>query len=251
MSETPLTVVCWMWNGAGKPSVPYWRHSVYDYRHVNALQQMVARHYAKPHRFVCVCDDPTNIECETIPLGDWNLHLPGIIPGTWTRLRAFAPGMSEVLGPRYVSLDLDCCIVGDLSPIFDRTEPFLGWLSKGKRDLPCIYNASLWMADTEAFPELFTTFDAKRSPQLMEKLGYVGTEQAWMSYKLGDRQPAVTWREGVVSYRFQVRANKGRLPDDARIVFFHGPKKPWHLRHHAWVRKNYPELPALPGMGAW
>src|SRR4030095_16148363 len=58
-----LTVVCWKWRR------PVTYRSQYAPETVHTLRRMVAAHYAKPHRFVCVTDDPTGLDgIETIPI---------------------------------------------------------------------------------------------------------------------------------------------------------------------------------------
>lgn len=256
--KKPLTVLLWKWKTSDKPTTNGWIHSVYDYRHVNAVARMVRKHYKAPHRILAIVDDPNNpgYECETVslydtiklakPKGDI-LHMPGIIGGTWCRLITWAPELRELLGPRIISLDLDCVIVDDLAPLFDREEPFIGWLSFGDRRNPVIYNASIWAADTDFRPDIWESFNTKTAVAELAKAGFddtAGTEQAWVSYKLGPNQPAWYWRDGVVSFRYQLRARRGfPLTKGSRIVFFHGPKKPWDIRHQVpWIKANYPEL---------
>lgn len=239
------TVAVWLWSDKGKPSFPKWAHSKYDYRHVNAVYRMVQKHYKAPHRFVAITDNPDGIECETIPLWDDLLHMPGIIPGTWARLKTWAPGMSELLGPRLISLDLDCCIVDDVAPLFDDPAPFIGWFAFGRRDNPCVYNASFWVQDTDWRTDIWTSFKAETAAVELLRAGYRnchGTEQAWQSHKLGPDQKAYTWRDGVASYRYQIRKMPAEnLTPGARIVFFHGPVKPWHLKDSSpWVKHHYP-----------
>jgi hypothetical protein len=243
----PLTIVTWLWKKEGLPSTHLPKTFTYNFNHVNAVYEMVKRHYHKPFRFVCITDNPKGIKCETIPLWKDNLNLAGIVPGTWVRVKVWAPEMVELLGPRIISLDLDCVVTDDLAPLFDRTEPFIGWLSLGIRRTPIVYNASIWAMDTGAFPEVWTSFSSKRVIRELAKAGYEhfhGTEQAWASYKLGRNQPAWTWKDGVISYRFQLeRYHKSKLIPGARIVFFHGPKKPWNLRKRIpWIAEHYPEF---------
>jgi len=184
------------------------------------------------------------MECETIPLWEDNLYMKGIIPGSWVRIKSWAPEMKELLGPRIVSLDLDCCVVGDLAPLFDRAEPFVGWLAFGDKRTPVIYNASIWAMDTGAFPHVWSSFDANTAVQELAKHGFdhtAGTEQAWASYKLGPNMPTWSYKDGVVSFRYQLRPRRGfSLIPGSRIVFFHGPVKALNLMKTVpWVREHY------------
>jgi hypothetical protein len=67
-----LTVCCWKWKG------PANYRSQFAAEHVNVLARMVARHYAKPHRFVCITDDAEGIDPEIgiVPLWDDFASIP-------------------------------------------------------------------------------------------------------------------------------------------------------------------------------
>ena len=66
-----ITVVCWRWRAP-------WRYrSTYAPATVHALRRMVARHYAKPHRFLCVTDDPRGLDgIETLPIWRQGINDP-------------------------------------------------------------------------------------------------------------------------------------------------------------------------------
>ena len=237
-----LTVVCWRWRAP-------WRYrSTYAPATVHALRDMVARHYQKPHRFVCVTDDPRGLDVETIPIWRQGINIPPPEgrnwPSCYVRLRAFSdePDIRAAFGERYVSLDLDTVITGDLTPIFDRPEPFVIW---NETDWPetQFYNASIWLLTTGARADVWTRFAANplRSSRDAFKAGGRGGDQAWISYALGKGEAVFTPADGVFSYRRHVEAQGGRLPAGARIVNFHGVVDPWSPAAQAlpWVREHY------------
>lgn len=236
-----LTFVCWKW----QPTPGY--RSKYGPDQVHTLRRMVARHYAKPHRFVCVTDDPTGInsDVEIVPL--WNDHA-GMIskhgvknPSCYRRLRAFSAEARDWFGDRFVSIDLDMVLVNDVTPLFDRAEDFIIW-SNSTMDKRTHYNGSLWMMTAGARAQVWEDFDPKQSPQLAFRAGCFGSDQAWISYKLGPKE--ATWgpEDGIYSYRVHIaRQRKNQLPADARIVAFHGGTDPWDHKGQqlAWVREHY------------
>ena len=78
---------------------------------------MVARHYRRAHRFVCITDDAKGIDGDirTVPIWNDFAHLRG--PNgvnCYRRLRAFSAEAADLIGPRFVSLDLDCVITADV-----------------------------------------------------------------------------------------------------------------------------------------
>ena len=73
--------------------------------------------------------------------------------------------------------------------------------------------------------------------------GFHGSDQAWLSHKLGPGAPRWTIGQGVASFRIHCQKFLGlRLPKCARIVFFHGQHDPWDSDIQAkyeWVREHW------------
>jgi len=234
----PLTVVTWKWRA------PYKYRSTFTGHHVNVLRNMVARHYAKPHRFVCVTDDPAGIDSgiEVVPL--WpdhqNLispHGPGN-PSCYRRLRMWARDAAEYFGPRFVSLDLDTVLVRDVAPIFDRPEELVLW---GDTSPGTPYNGGLVLMDAGCRPKVWETFDPMRSPLAGRQARYIGSDQAWIAVCLGPGEAKFSHKDGVYSYRNHIARMGGKLPPDARLVSFHGQFDPWspEPQRLEWVRNAY------------
>jgi hypothetical protein len=234
-----ISFVCWKW----KPKYEYRSH--FTAAHVNTLASMCRRNYQKPSRFICVTDDPDGIDSsiETIKLWDdfsgvHSPHGPGN-PSCYRRLKAFSAEAEAMFGKRFVSIDLDTVIVGDLVPVLDRQEDFVIW---GDTNPQTPYNGGLFMMTAGARRRVWETFDPGRSPVVARKKGYFGSDQAWISFCLGTGEAMWTKEDGVYSYRNEIAKNGGRLPANARLVSFHGQHDPWHLdvmAKHKWVRENY------------
>lgn len=245
-----LTIVGWLWRD------PNCR-TVYTAEHVNIWARMIHRNLKLPHRFVVFTDDMhDNFDplIEKAPLWkDWHLLdnpcWPAGLPQCYVRLKAFsdAPEIKKLLGPRYASIDLDCLVTGSLDRILAREEPFVIWrrpiLDKNKTRLH--YNASMWLMDTGAHPEVWSEF--KGAVTLISLPGqreYFMTDQGWMLYKLGPKKPCWTLKDGVFMWSWL--QTKGILPKrDAngrlvveyggetihcRVIFFNGSYKPWSYR---------------------
>lgn len=251
MSE-PLSVVCFKW----QPRAGY--RSVYGPAQVNALRSMVARHYPRPHRFICVTDDPAGLhpEVEAVPLWADHAEVPNPSfrtgPSCYRRLKVFAPDIAPVLGERFVCLDLDVVITGDLRPLFDRKEDFIGWRNPNPL---WPLNGSLFMLNAGARPQVWETFDPASSPAKSHAAGCRGSDQGWMSYVLG--RDEATWgpEDGVWSYQDELlgrtkrvpltqrqRRQHGALPEGARVVVFHGAVDPWApvaAQVSPWVKEHY------------
>ncbi len=213
---------------------------------VNVLRRMVARHYPRPHRFLCVTDDPVGVDPEVTIVPPWNDHagLPspagGKNPSCYRRLRAFAPDIAAVFGRRFVSLDLDTVITGDLRPVWDRTEDFVIY---GDTNPRTFYNGSMCLMTAGARAQVWTTFDPERSPRAAKLAGHFGSDQGWISHCLGPRESKWTRADGVYSFRNDFALpRRTALPADARVVVFHGRLDPWTeytQRHWPWVTEHY------------
>lgn len=231
-----LSVVTFKWHTPGY-------RATFTAEHVNTLQRMVARHYPHPHRIVCITDDTAGLHpgIDTLPLWDDHASVPnptgGGRPACYRRLRLFDRDIGRLLGPRFVLLDLDVIITGDLSPLWNRPEDAVFWRSPGG-EWP--YNGAMFLLSAGARPEVWEHFDPVVSPRATHAAGYRGSDQAWISHKLGWNEAAWTQADGVHYYNALPRGpgRRRQLPDGARIVFTSAGMPPWRL-HELWVRRHY------------
>jgi hypothetical protein len=232
-----LSIVCWKW----RPPAGY--RSAFGAETVNVLRAMVERHYQRPHRFICVTDDATGIDAgiEVIPL--WDDHSKvgsphgARQPSCYRRLKAFSAEAAALFGARFVSLDLDCVITGDLAPLWDRPEDFVIWGDTSPRTP---YNGSMFLLQAGARRQVWEDFDPRTSPQVGRRLGYFGSDQAWIGARLGPYEAKWSRADGVYSYRNDI-ARSGVLPRNARVIMFHGKVDPWSAEAQGlpWVRQYY------------
>lgn len=230
----PDTVLTWLWTD------PRYRGERYTAEHVERLRRMVERHYRLPHRFACVTNLDLPAHIERIPLADLRLarlRSPhgSRYPSCYRRLRMFAPGAGEVFGQRFISLDLDLVLLDDVTELWSRPEPFVAWRDLHPR---CLYNGSMMMLTAGAHPRVWTDFNPDTSPHMAVRK-YNGSDQGWISYRLGPGHATWTGEDGVYSFRHQIRDRE--LPENAKIVVFHGNVKPWHEEAQAlpWVREHW------------
>lgn len=236
-----LDIVCFKW----KPAPGY--RSKFGPEAVNVLARMVRRHYQKPHRFTCVTDDPAGIDCSIRIIPLWPDHgellsLHGKHnPSCFRRLKLFSPEAAQIIGPRFVSLDLDIVITGDLVSMWDRPDDFVIWKNATP---PTPYNGSMLLMTAGARSKVWTDFDPKRSPQEAKAGGSFGSDQAWISHKLGNGEKTWDQADGVYSYRAHIAPKIGPmvpLPENAKIVIFHGRLDPWdaEAQRIGWIREHW------------
>jgi hypothetical protein len=228
-----LDVITFKWTKPGY-------RSTFNANTVNTLRAMVARNFHRPHRFTCITDDPAGLHSKVrafplwSDLGDMQSPHGRQNPSCYRRLRLFAPDAGDVIGgKRFVWLDLDTVITGDVTPLWSRPEDFVAW--RGTAGLNP-YNGSMIMLTAGARPKVWTDFDPATSPLAARRAGFIGSDQAWIAFCLGKGEATWTDADGVYSWRMKLRRNRGILPADARIVFFHGHADPWH----SWTQQQAP-----------
>ena len=240
MNEETLKVVCFKWKYTGGYKLPSLKVvGEYTSKYVNRLYHSVERNLTIPHEFICVTDDPQGIECKTIPM--WDDHRK--LGGCYTRLKLFSLEMKDLIGNRFIALDLDTVIVGNLDKMFNRKGDFVinkytthSHLHKHKNNQ--YYNGSIIMMDAGARQHVWKMFDPKTSPLLIQKnKGLIGTDQAWISLLLGNSEKMFAERDGV--YRFQLLADKKKLPKNAKLILFAGKEDPSKRKEIDWVKKNW------------
>ncbi len=235
-----LTVVTWKWETPGY-------RSTFTSDTVNVLARMVGRHYKQPHRVVCVTDQPEGLDSAIEPVPAWNdfANVPSPHgkrnPSCYRRLRLFHPEAEQFFGPRFVSIDLDAVIVNDMAPLWDRSEDVVLWGDSTNPQPGSIYNGSMQLLRACARPGVWNDFDPRTSPDLAMRAGAWGSDQGWLSYKLGRHEAKWTKADGVYSYRNHIKPTRDKaLPADARVVFFHGADDPWTTGQSLqWVRQHW------------
>ncbi|HUS98486.1 MAG TPA: hypothetical protein VMX97_17305 [Hyphomicrobiaceae bacterium] len=215
-----LTVVSFKWFDPG-----FAHNSLFIYTadYVNRWASMVSRHLSLPHELVCCTDDPEGIDprVRIVPLPDamkaWPL-------GQMQKLFVFHPEAGEIFGQRILLMDLDCVILRSIDPLVDRAEPFVAWepriyhLRGGDYSR---YNTSFVLMDAGSRSQVWTQFDPHHARAELTAAGLPSAdEQSWVTHVLGKEEPVWPWDGEIRSLKATPR------PQDARIVFFNGPRSP-------------------------
>ncbi|MBP1806546.1 hypothetical protein [Rubellimicrobium aerolatum] len=242
----PVNVLCMKWG------------RLYGPEYVNALRRGVARHLARPHRFVCFTDDATGLdaEVEAMPLPE--LGLPeGHGDTRWRKLGLFRRDLGGLSGTA-LFLDLDLVVVGGLDAFFDLPGAFriirdddlfrpkpLRRLRPGRdRFLHAVGNSSVFRYGIGAHPYVLDDYLAdpegavrrfEISQQFQsDRLAAHGNLDYW------PRGWCVSFKNGCVPRGVASYLRDPVCPEGARIVVFAGSPKMSEVLAgggHRWHRR--------------
>lgn len=216
---------------------------------------MIHRNLTLPHRFVLLTDEPDAAYNPLIePVKLWTDHAALISPrvgegkpNCYVKLKAFSEKVRPIVGDRFVSIDLDCVVTGNLDAILGREEDFVIWRRAPlEPSFQCgVYQSSMWMLKTGSRRRVWNDFHGKESLRaLVDKPGadnFLLTDQGWILYKLGENEATWGMEDGVYDWRWLKQTRRERdLPENAKIVFFPGTSKPWNIRKAPeWVSQRH------------
>lgn len=238
-----LTIVGFLWRD------PDCR-TQYREEHVNTWARMIHENLTIQHRFI-VLTDFSEPSFDRLIMGKrlwddyreirheaWRPEFPQCL----VRLKVFSREMLDLLGPRFVSIDLDCVVTGNLDDLFARDEDFLIYRRPVLRseDRKDPYQASMFLMDAGARAQVWEDFRGEASLRTLankqDAKYFLKTDQGWMLYKLGPNEAGWTMDDGVYSWPWMQHKKIARPPENARIIFFHGKNKPWD---YDWIRESY------------
>tara|TARA_R110000868_G_scaffold19561_5_gene84215 strand:- start:1171 stop:1803 length:633 start_codon:yes stop_codon:yes gene_type:complete len=208
-----LTVICVLKSGG-----------IYDASWVEKLKNGVSRNLKRPHKFVCLSD--AEVPCERIPLiHDW--------PGWWSKIELFRPG---VITGDTLYLDLDTVVTGDIGDFAGVECDFAMLRSFNNPDF--VGSGVMWFGKVphKVYEKFAKQPDAYIAHYERNRDGtYVG-DQAFISDTLGaDIERLDGYFDGIRSYKVHCRK---RLPEDAKIVCFHGKPRPTEI-DTPWMEQHW------------
>jgi hypothetical protein len=237
-----LTVACYLWfDPLGKNNDLY----TYGPEHVQILKRMIERNLMMPHRFVCITDriasDLPGVDVISI---DKTTHIPG---SRYVKLMTFHPDASSIIGERILQLDLDTVITGNLDKVVNCPGGDLVLWRNPNFGVPrrARYNTSILLLRAGSRPDIWNDFNPSVSPRIMAQ-NWGGTDQAWISARVGDRHDSY-WTDadgvyGAGRLRDLVPGVTTDLPSNARVVFFPGrrePGMPETQKRHPWIKEYH------------
>jgi hypothetical protein len=216
-----LRIMTWFWSQPGG-------RTTYTASHVNIWAAMMRRNLTIPHELCCVTDMPEGIDPSVtiipMPKDFVDVSIPtwgGGFPQCLRRIALFSPDAEKIFGAkRFVSMDLDCVVWGNIDHLFNHDRDFTMYKgTSGRRP----YNGSMLQMDAGARPSVYNDFTVEEAVKAGEM--FIGSDQAWISYKLGWGE--ATWSEPDGVYWFNSRYRPAMKKGEVKLLFFPGKMKPW------------------------
>jgi len=197
LEENKMLHVCaWKWDNG----IPNKKGIRFSAQHVNTLGSMLKRHLHTDYEFCCITDDPEGIDKDIRIIPIWNDYLDK--GGCWTRLKMFDASMKDIIGERFVSIDLDCVIVDDITPILTCIDDFRIWGEHWRKSPYC---GSLWIMDAGCRSEVWTEFDMSDYPVGSNGRWKKGTDQARINDCLYPDEMMWSNKDGIYNFRDDIR----------------------------------------------
>ena len=91
----------------------------YPGKYVNILYSMVKRQSTVPFEFVCITENPNDLDpaIKTYPCPDWGVA--GERKGWWYKVMLFQPQFQEAMGDEFIFFDLDVVIFHNIDKLWD------------------------------------------------------------------------------------------------------------------------------------
>jgi len=201
----------------------------------------------KDYRFVCLTDDPSGIKedaelkIECYPLPDIELGSAPIWSG-WRKLSSLSPKLAEdlELSGSVLFFDVDVIITGPLDDLVDFAPGHFciieNWTQLGRG----IGNSSVYRFEVGKHGNIFDDFEKRHE----EIYNTISNEQMYLT-KMVAEDHAVQWWPASWCQSFKVHALPHRLlrpfipaklPQDCRVLAFHGPPKPLDAAKGIWAK---------------
>lgn len=232
--------VCWLWNGTGLGDRPY------APEHVNTLRSAMMRHMSEKIRFICVADSSQGFDSkveviitppEAKEVGALRSPEGGRFPSCYRRLFNFSE-QAKMFGDLILCGDIDFVPLKDMAPLWRRKEDFVGWRPYRDWGRKMRLGGGIYLLKTGSRTEVWTEFKGEESIREARAAGFRGSDQAWISHMLADKEVYYGREAGIYSIRDFPKVRVPKPPLDATLVQFNGPTKPW-TSNLPWVRRNW------------
>lgn len=219
-----MKFVCWLWNGRG-----FWKDvAKYNEGHALTLRTMLERHGG--HELICVHSDAFSPPGASIRMPAEVAALPNYLPKLW----AWSPQFADLMGERFVSIDLDVVVTGDLAPVLQSNAPLRIWNQAAGEP----YNTSLFALEPGYGHEVWTEMSLGAVTQAVAQRQRWTGDQSWVAHVLGPNEETFGEETGVIQYRRIYHAKE--QPSGMKAAFLCGPYEPISESEISpWIKRAY------------
>lgn len=234
------SVVTWVWTGTHLGARPY------APEHANLLRRQFAKHMSEKHRFICIADSTHGFDKEVevlvtpksaLDVGKHRSPEGGRFPSCYRRLWTFSEE-AKVLGDLIMAVDVDLVVTRKVDSLWAMGEEhdFVGWRPMRDWGAKRRFGGGIYLLKPGTRTRVWDDFHGAASIQRARAAGYRGSDQAWISYCLASKEVCWPQRSGIYSIR-DMKDRERYLPEDAILVQFNGPTKPWQSPL-PWVQEH-------------
>lgn len=232
-------IVTFKWNQLENQQFPsgniHTTKTVYDAYYVNRHYDCLTRIAENDFEYICVTDNPKGLSSEITIVPLWNKCRD--LGGCYNRMYIFSKDMKELIGDKFVTVDLDTTFLTDFSWMFEPEETTIHF---GK-----VYHPGISLIIAGEWTEIWDSFIKENIQNNIEKsrVEFNGTDQAWFNYYLKYNNKKInkwTQEDGiflVVSLQSHLKYNK--LPEQWRLLSWAGPRDPYQNQYVnlPWLNK--------------
>ncbi len=216
----------------------------YGPEYVNRLFCMIQRHMTgvagKDYRFVCITDDASQLTkgIEYFPMPALNDALPLHMKSTpWLKLLVWGSPLFDLKGDA-LFLDLDVVVTGRLDEFFEYKQGKFCVIHNWTEPRKKTGNTSVFRFPVGKYPEILEMFKADMQGTFLRHR----IEQRYISSYLEPKGEQVFWpKSWCRSFKEELLPSwpirffkSAELPEDARIVVFHGKPDPDEAAKGVW-----------------
>lgn len=197
---------------------------IYDFNYVNALANAVKRNVDIPHKFVCLTNDSSGFNSNV----DDIIYLKHDFRKWWCKIELFRPDI--FIDKQMFFLDLDTVIIDNINHIVAKPFDFCGLRDFYKLTT---LGSGLMSWDHNKYHYVYERF-VRNSTYIMNNTPE--GDQRWINENIKSMKYFQdVFGNNVVSYKKDCVKNKVfKLPNNTKIVCFHGVPKPHEI--------EYPEI---------
>jgi hypothetical protein len=157
--------------------------TIYNAHYVNRHYDSLIKVASEEFSYICITDNPKDLsnEIEVIPLWDKCKNLGGC----YNRMFIFSKEMKNLIGNKFLTIDLDTTFIKDFSYLFNNNKTTVHKTS--------VYHPGISLIIAGDLSEVWESFYNTDIPKNIQnsRVEFNGTDQAWFNYYLQNYQKIV------------------------------------------------------------